>query len=130
MNKTKPKIVLDVETTLRVELDFMNNTHFEEIEMVNKLGDLINHYQETETPTESQKNQLSESLQEWLDHTVAHFERENKLMRETGFLLIRYILMNMKLHWLICEMFLMHGKTLETWDDYPIMFLSSGQIGL
>ena len=79
------KTILEVETIPRVEIDFMNNTHFEEIEMVRKLGELIITYQETDTDLDTEDNRLSQSLQEWLEHTVAHFERENQLMQETGF---------------------------------------------
>lgn len=79
------KTILEVETIPRVEIDFMNNTHFEEIEMVKKLGKLITSHQETNSHSDTEDKRLSQSLQEWLEHTVAHFERENQLMQETGF---------------------------------------------
>lgn len=81
----KPKTILDNETIPRVELDFMNNTHFEEVEMVKQLGDIIVAYQESSTHSEEEISTISESLHAWLEHTKAHFTRENELMRETQF---------------------------------------------
>jgi len=79
------KTILEAETIPRVEIDFMNNTHFEEVEMVKQLGKLITAYQETDSHSDTEEQKLSQSLQEWLEHTIAHFERENQLMQETGF---------------------------------------------
>ena len=77
------KTILDKETIPRVELDFMNNTHFEEIEMVKELGEIISSIQDEQNG--NQLNNLSQKLNAWLDHTKAHFARENELMQETGF---------------------------------------------
>ena len=80
---SKSKTILERETIPRVDLDFMNNTHFEEIEMVKELGKLVDSF----IVNDNQKNQnvLTQKLNAWLDHTTAHFERENNLMQETGF---------------------------------------------
>ena len=85
MSITKPKTILDTETIPRVALDFMNVTHFEEIKMVKEIGKLVSTYQNKEKPIEEDKENLSKALQAWVDHTLAHFLRENKLMQETGF---------------------------------------------
>ena len=82
---TKQKTILEVETIPRVDVDFMNNTHFEEIEMVKDLGKLISAYSENDTPSNTETRQISDALKNWLNHTIPHFERENKLMQETGF---------------------------------------------
>jgi len=74
-------IILNAETIPRVEIDFMNNTHFEELEIVNKLGENIAAYQ----ATDDEVAQISQDLQDWLGHTIPHFERENELMQKTGF---------------------------------------------
>ncbi|PHS26144.1 MAG: hypothetical protein COA83_03655 [Methylophaga sp.] len=78
---TLTKIVLDVETIPRVDLDFMNNTHFEEVAMVNSLGELIDDYQQSERD----KVALTQALDDWLQHTQTHFTRENELMIDIGF---------------------------------------------
>lgn len=79
------KTILDVETIPHVEIGFMNDTHFEEIEMVKGLGKLISAYQEKDTHTDDEIAQISLNLRNWLDHTIPHFQRENELMLETGF---------------------------------------------
>jgi len=77
------KTILDKESIPRVELDVMNNTHFEEVEMVKAIGEIITSYQEKEN--KDQLSNLNQKLNAWLDHTKAHFARENELMQETGF---------------------------------------------
>ena len=79
------KIILDVDTIPRVDIDFMNNTHFEEVEMVKDLGELITAYQKQGTCTENEKTQITTLLENWLEHTQAHFSRENELMIEINF---------------------------------------------
>lgn len=82
---TSTRIILNADTIPRVDIDFMNNTHVEEIEMVKELGKLVAAYQESDRPTKSETNEITQSLEKWLQHTEAHFERENALMRETNF---------------------------------------------
>lgn len=84
------KTVLDANNIPKVDIDFMNNTHFEELELVEKLGKQILDYQtlsETGNPenTQASEQAISRLLNNWLEHTIAHFERENKLMQDTGF---------------------------------------------
>lgn len=79
------KTILDVATIPRVEIDFMNKTHFEEIEMVKNLGTLITAFQEKDTQTDNEIKQIEQGLNNWLEHTKLHFKRENELMQETGF---------------------------------------------
>ncbi len=82
---TKPKTILEVESIPSVDIDFMNNTHFEEIKMVNELGKLISAFQKQDTHSNDEIEQISLALQRWLAHTIPHFDRENQLMQETGF---------------------------------------------
>lgn len=77
------KIILDANSIPQVDLGFMNNTHFEEIEMVKELGEFIVAYQENETESNAEK--ITTLLNSWLEHTEAHFARENELMQETHF---------------------------------------------
>ena len=78
---TSSKIVLTAETIPHVALDFMNNTHFEELELVKSLGELISNFQQSE----NEQDTLALILDEWLEHTQAHFSRENKLMMDIQF---------------------------------------------
>lgn len=71
-----PKTILSPESVPHVELDFMNNTHFEEIELVKKIGNYISAYQQSE----EEKDDITTLLDVWLNHTRAHFAVENELM--------------------------------------------------
>lgn len=82
---TLTKTVLQTEAIPLVDIDFMNNTHFEEITMVQALGELITAYQQHDNPSVGETQMITESLENWLQHTQAHFERENALMRITNF---------------------------------------------
>ena len=70
-----------VDSIPEVALDFMNKTHFEEIEMVKALGNIVSEYQQNN----NQEKQLTISLEHWLKHTKAHFSRENLLMMDINF---------------------------------------------
>jgi len=65
----------------QVAVGFMNEVHAEETALVNTLHALI----ERCRAGESIEGEIDRSLEEWLAHTEAHFERENRLMREHGF---------------------------------------------
>lgn len=79
MNK---KTILDAETIPLVEIDFMNDTHLDELSIVNKLGEQVLKYQDGR---DTNSTKITDLLNDWLEHTIPHFERENKLMKETGF---------------------------------------------
>lgn len=82
---TLTKTVLDAELIPRVEMDFMNNTHVEEIKLVKELGDQIEAYQNLGAATEQDTQKITQLLEEWQQHTQAHFDRENALMLEIQF---------------------------------------------
>jgi hemerythrin len=68
-----------------VDVDFMNATHLEEVNMVNLLGEYIMVYDKLENPTQEGAKQITQLLESWLHHTSDHYERENTLMREIEF---------------------------------------------
>ncbi len=87
---TTKKVVLDPDTIPSVSIDFMNNTHFEEIALVQDIGDLISLYQESKMYTDKGASskvakKIARLLHQWLEHTKAHFEHENELMEEYQF---------------------------------------------
>ena len=60
-----------------VALTEMNDVHYEEIEIINQLHELV---------LAKKNNELiSEKLQELKEHTIAHFANEERLMQEHGF---------------------------------------------
>lgn len=69
----------------------MDATHHEEVELVNQIGRLIKTDQSgAQSPVAqslaAQGNKiLHAKLDEWVEHTQAHFARENQLMEATSF---------------------------------------------
>ena len=82
---TKPKTILDAKTIPQVALDFMNQTHSEEVELVNNLGKSLDSYTHQTTLSQQKTDAITQQLMNWLAHTEAHFARENQLMQDTGF---------------------------------------------
>lgn len=70
-----------LEVIPEVALDFMNQTHYEEVALVKSLQKSI----QAHVSGEPNQASINEQLDEWLQHTQAHFARENELMSETGF---------------------------------------------
>jgi len=86
---TENKIILEANSFPRVDIDFMNNTHFDELVIVQQLGQLISTYQQNDEPSESDTQQLTQSFMDWLEHSRAHFYRENRLMTEVEFPMVQ-----------------------------------------
>jgi hemerythrin len=63
-----------------VAIDFMNQTHKEEVALVNSLMKKLQAAAE-----EKNDNGITEALTQWLAHTEAHFQHENELMLEINF---------------------------------------------
>ncbi len=72
---------LDPEDIPSVCIDFMNRTHQEEVEIVNSLMKKV----AARLSGKQVDTEISQQLMQWLEHTQAHFARENALMQETGF---------------------------------------------
>ena len=64
-----------------VSIDFMNQTHMEEVEIVNSLMKKVN----IRLSGEQNDTEISRQLKVWFEHTQAHFARENELMQKTAF---------------------------------------------
>jgi hemerythrin len=87
---TFAKTVLTPEMIPSVAIDFMNNTHFEEIALVQDLANLVSIYKENISisiarPTKEESNKITHKIHNWLNHTKAHFLHENELMEEYQF---------------------------------------------
>lgn len=64
----------------QVALASMNATHAEEVELVGRIGELLQ-----QKDAERDQTKLHALLNEWLEHTHQHFEREHALMEKIGF---------------------------------------------
>ncbi len=77
MNLANTERFEDCAALPQVALSFMNQVHCEELELV---ANLLSHLQER-APME----EINSLLIEWVAHTKAHFEREERLMEEYRF---------------------------------------------
>ena len=73
--------ILDAADIPQVALASMNQTHREEVELVNRLAQLVSQ----SLSGAADETTLSRQIQRWLGHTRDHFERENALMAAHGF---------------------------------------------
>lgn len=64
-----------------VAVGSMNDTHREEVGLVNELGRLLREAQSGEADHQA----IDAALDAWVNHTEAHFGRENQLMEQYGF---------------------------------------------
>lgn len=68
--------VLEYEDIPQVAMDMMNDVHREELEIVNNIHSML---------IEGNKIEISQLCEQWLEHTKAHFERENSMMEKYSF---------------------------------------------
>lgn len=66
-----------------VAMDFMNATHFEDVDIINNLFESILAYDRN--PSASSKQSLVSQYNLWINHTIEHFASEEKMMMEKRF---------------------------------------------
>lgn len=67
--------MIELNTLPLVSLESMNETHFEEVEIINELLNKLN--------THAEFDSISESFEKLLAHVQEHFAGEEKLMKES-----------------------------------------------
>lgn len=73
--------VIDPADIPAIAVPSMDATHHEEVALVNAIGQLLRRAE----AGASVSAELQKSLQDWLEHTRAHFARENRLMADAAF---------------------------------------------
>lgn len=63
--------------------DFMNDVHYEDVNIINDLYEKLLNYIDAET--KENKNIVIDAYQNWYDHTVSHFKGEEDKMIELNF---------------------------------------------
>ena len=59
-----------------VAMDFMNNTHFEDVDIINELyEDILNYGKDN---SEEKYKNLELKYKEWVEHTINHFATEEQ----------------------------------------------------
>ena len=65
----------------QVDMDFMNEVHKEDVDIINNIFEHILKYDETEESAAV----IDELHKEWIEHTVKHFQNEETKMQEMRF---------------------------------------------
>lgn len=66
-----------------VDMDNMNDVHFEDVDIINELYELIVQYEANESDELFEK--INKQYELWFEHTVQHFKNEEEMMLEKGF---------------------------------------------
>ncbi len=66
-----------------VAMEFMNETHKEDVDIINDLYTLVVQYEDN--PSQENEELLNARYQEWIIHTIDHFATEEKKMLELNF---------------------------------------------
>ena len=74
-------MLLDPKEIPQVDMDFMNKTHEEEIELLN----VIHQHLEEYNSSDNDNNKMDTLYQKWIEHTIAHFNAEETKMKDMHF---------------------------------------------
>ena len=80
-NNQRTFMLISQEDIPQVSQDFMNNTHSEEVTLINALFEEILAYEKDKKDT----NTVDTMYQAWIDHTIEHFTTEEVEMIEADF---------------------------------------------
>src|SRR5690606_18315476 len=76
-------MLIDKNNLPLVDEDFMNNTHFEDVDLINKIYEDVLVYEKNNSNDNLQN--LKKSYLSWINHTVNHFKTEEDEMQKRGF---------------------------------------------
>ena len=82
MSKIKQNFrILECSEIPQVAMDAMNEVHCDELTLVNQLNELI----ETTRLSGRIDDEIGSAIERWIEHTYAHFDRENSMMQACSF---------------------------------------------
>jgi hemerythrin len=76
-------MLIDKQDMPIVAMEFMNEVHTEDIDIINELFELILQFEQN--PSNEYKEILNKKYKEWYEHTVNHFKGEEVMMEEKNF---------------------------------------------
>ncbi len=77
--------IFELDDIPTVDLAIMNQTHREEVALINTIGELVKNSQLSTADDQLSQQAITKKLKEWVSHTRAHFNREEQMMEEHGF---------------------------------------------
>ena len=76
-------MLIDKNNIPMVAMEFMNDVHIEDVDIINELFELILDYEKD--PSAKNKEKLNNKYKIWFEHTIEHFKGEEDKMLETNF---------------------------------------------
>lgn len=76
-------ILIDKNDLPEVAMEFMNDVHNEDVDIINDLYALVLRYEDE--PNKANEKLLNEKYEEWFSHTIEHFKNEEEKMLELNF---------------------------------------------
>ncbi len=76
-------MLIEKERIPLVAMEFMNDTHKEDVDIINELFAQVLAYEEKQT--KENKDKIDELYSKWFQHTVEHFRAEEVMMQEKKF---------------------------------------------
>lgn len=81
-------MLIDKNTLPLVEMEFMNDTHFEDADLINEIYENIETYEKDNSQTNFEN--LKTKYNNWVEHTIVHFKTEEDEMQAKGFFAFPY----------------------------------------
>ena len=76
-------MLLDKGELAMVAMNFMNDVHLEDVDIINELFELVLAYENE--PNGANKERVNAQYKLWFEHTVDHFRGEEEMMQEMAF---------------------------------------------
>ncbi len=76
-------MLIDKNSLPLVDMDNMNDVHFEDVDIINNLSSLLDKYENT--PSEDLYQEINKQYEKWFEHTINHFASEEEMMLEKNF---------------------------------------------
>ena len=76
-------MLIDKNSLPLVDAKFMNDTHFEDVDLINEIYEIIEDYEQNKT--DENFNRLKEVYNDWVNHTIQHFTKEEEEMVRKNF---------------------------------------------
>ncbi len=86
-------MLIDKNVLPLVDVDFMNNTHFEDIDLINEIYLNIENFEQNQNIENFDK--LKSIYNQWVDHTIQHFATEEERCKKKVFLHTLFIKVSM-----------------------------------
>ncbi len=76
-------MLIDKKQLPLVAMEFMNEVHLEDVDIINELFEKILKYEKNHSTQNEQK--LNKQYKKWIEHTVKHFQNEEEMMQQKKF---------------------------------------------